>query len=73
MGKNSQIHLFIETELKERLEKEAEENCISLSELCRQRVRVNDRLKRVENVLDILLAKITKISQDQAFLLKSSG
>jgi len=61
MGKNSQIHLFIETELKERLEKEAEENCISLSELCRQKIRTGNRLKRIEEILEKLCNSKEKI------------
>ncbi len=52
MKKNSQIHLFLETELKEKLEKEAQGQNISFSELCRQRLRDNDRLSKIEYVLE---------------------
>lgn len=39
MGKNSQIHIFVETGLKEKLEKQAEEEGISFSELVRRKVK----------------------------------
>jgi hypothetical protein len=39
MKKNSQIHLVIATESKEKLQKKARENEITLSELCRQRLK----------------------------------
>ena len=39
MKKNSQIHILIETEIKQKLEKEAEEKKITLSELCRKKLK----------------------------------
>lgn len=52
MKKNSQIHLFLETDLKESLERQAEEDGISFSELCRKKLKENDRLKRIEFILE---------------------
>jgi len=52
MKKNSRIHLWLETELKEKLENHAKENNISLNELCRQKLRENDRLSKIEYSLE---------------------
>lgn len=41
MVKNSQIHLFLETKIKKKLEKEAKEKDISVSELCRKKLEKN--------------------------------
>ncbi len=53
--KNSHIHLLIETNLKEKLMKGAEEKCISISELCRQKLRDDTQLDRIEGMLDEVL------------------
>lgn len=52
MKKNSQIHIFVETDLRESLEKQAIEGGISVSELCRQKLKGNSRLDRIELVLN---------------------
>lgn len=52
MKRNSQIHLWLETELKELLEKQAQDAKLSINELCRQKLRENDRLTKIEIVLD---------------------
>ena len=59
-GKNSQIHLMIETDLKNRLEKESKDNGVSLSELCRQKIGNNSQLTRIE----LLLERIAKKMED---------
>ncbi len=59
MGKNSQIHLFLETELLEALKWEADENKISISELCRQKLRECSKLTRIEILLEKLNSKIS--------------
>jgi hypothetical protein len=61
MGKNSQVHLFLETSLKNKLKKEAEEKCISVSELCRQKLRENDRLGMIEFKLDLLIGVLRRL------------
>lgn len=55
MKKNSQIHIFLETDLKEKLEKLAEEQGISISELCRQKLKDNDRLIKIEMMIEKLM------------------
>ena len=60
MGKNHQIHLFLEKELKEALDKEAKDRNISISELCRHKLRQYSQLTRIE----ILLEKILKRGKD---------
>ena len=57
MKKNAQIHLHVESELREKLMKEANENNISMNELCLQRLRKNSQLDRIEMMLDEVLKK----------------
>ena len=57
MGKkNSQIHLFLETDLIEALDVEANNKSISRSELIRKKLRECSQLTRVE----ILIEKLSK-------------
>ena len=57
-GKNSQIHLILETDFKAKLVKEAEDNKISLSELCRRKLKKNSQLTRIELILEKIEKKI---------------
>lgn len=54
-GKNSQIHLHLETSICEKLKREAFCSNLSLSELCRQKLAPNHVLIRIENILESLL------------------
>ncbi len=58
MKKNSQLHIWIETELKTKLEKEAIENNISLCEFCRQKLIENSSLVRIEMILEKISKKL---------------
>ena len=69
MKKNSQLHIFLETELRELLEKQAKEGSISISELCRRKLRENDRLNRIEFILNQIQNSIL----DNRGLYKSSN
>lgn len=51
MGKNSHIHLIIETPSKDALKKEASEQNIPLSQLCRNKLRKSPEIIRIENLL----------------------
>ncbi len=51
MKKNSQIHILIETSVLEKLKHEALEADVSLSELCRQKLKENTQLTRIEMML----------------------
>ena len=51
MKKNTQIHLLIETNLFEKLKKEAEESSVSFAEYCRIKLRENSKLKKIEEML----------------------
>lgn len=51
MKKNSQIHVYLETQFKEKLIREANEEGISFSELCRQKLNENSQLKKIEFIL----------------------
>jgi hypothetical protein len=61
MGKkNHQIHIFLDKDLREVLEREATEKNISLSELCRQKLKENSQLTRIE----IAIEKLSKRGAD---------
>lgn len=48
MGKNSQIHLFLETEVLQSLKMQAKELGISVSKLCRKKLGECSQLNRIE-------------------------
>ena len=54
MKKNSQIHILIETEIKQKLEKEAKEKGMDLSKLCRNKLGGNEQLDRIEEILKVI-------------------
>ena len=58
MKKNSQVHLFLETELVEKLKELARANKISFSELCRRKLREIPQMKRIENLLEDIHKKL---------------
>ena len=60
MKKNCQLHLFLETDLLETLQKEAQENDVSISEMCRQKLRQGSRLKKIEIMLENINVKLSK-------------
>ncbi|MEK6860666.1 MAG: hypothetical protein AABY07_01725 [Nanoarchaeota archaeon] len=51
MPKNAQIHFFLNTELFEKLKIEAERNCQTLSEYCRDKLRRSDQLDEILLIL----------------------
>jgi len=55
--KNSQIHLRMETSLFLNLKKQIEGKYLSLSELCRQKLRKDRQLDRIELLLKKLINK----------------
>ena len=57
MRKNFQIHLYLETELVEKLKKEAIEKNKSVSDICRQKLREDTQLDRIE----MMIGKIYKL------------
>jgi hypothetical protein len=52
MKKNSQLHIMLETDLIERLKREADGRMISLAELCRLKLKGSDRLEKIERLLE---------------------
>ena len=54
MKNNCQIHLRITSELKEKLLKQARDEDISFAEVCRRKLKENDKL-------DIILSKLNSI------------
>jgi len=57
MKKNSQLHIWLETELKENLERQAKEHEVSLCEFCRRKLIESPVLTRIEMKLDNLMKK----------------
>jgi len=55
--KNSQIHIFLETDLIKLLDKEADDKNISRSELIRQKLRESSQLTKIEIMLENLLKR----------------
>jgi hypothetical protein len=51
MKKNSQIHIYLETELRDRLQIEAKEEGLTISEYCRLILKRNKQLDRIEEML----------------------
>ena len=64
--KYSQIHLFLETDLKEALERESRDESISISELCRKKLRQSSQLTRIEILLEKILEKRADFSTPKA-------
>ncbi len=62
MRKNYKLKLPIESETIEELKKEANTQMISLSELCRRKLRKNNQLDRIEEMLSTALRKDLKKS-----------
>jgi hypothetical protein len=55
MGKNSHLHIVLESDFLNLLKKEAKERSISVSELCRIKLKKNLQLDRIELVLKNIL------------------
>lgn len=60
MKKNAQIHLVIESEVYERLINQAIEKDISFSEICRQKLKQNNQLDKIELMIEEIKEKINK-------------
>lgn len=60
MNKNSQIHFFIETDILEILKKQASEEGITLSKLCREKLRDYGILIELQKTLQNINEKISK-------------
>ena len=58
MKKNYKIHLWIESENIEYLKKEAILLNMNLSELCRQKLKPNHNLIKIELILENILRKL---------------
>ena len=58
MGMNAQIHLYLKSELLEKLKKEAETERISVSQLCRNKIESCPVLTRIELMLGDLSKRL---------------
>ena len=57
MRKNYVLHLNIESDAIEELKKEAESRGITMSAVCREKLRRGDTMKRIEIKLDSLIRR----------------
>jgi hypothetical protein len=60
MGKNSHLHIVLETEALLKLKKEASIQGIRLSELCRQKLKGNPQLQAIELMIKSLIEILSK-------------
>jgi len=58
MGKTFQLHLRIENDTICKLKKDAEERKLSISELCREKLRTNSKLDQIELILQDISKKL---------------
>jgi len=63
MKKNYKIHLRLDNELLVKLRKESFELEISLSDLCRQKLRRNTQLTKIEIMVEDLSKKLNLIAE----------
>mgnify|MGYP001614461048 CR=1 FL=1 len=61
MKKNSQLHLYLETDLLDKLKKIAEENKVSVSEICRRKIKEIPQLNKIELIILEMDKKIDTI------------
>ena len=61
--KNTKIHFVIETSTKELLIREAQMQEVSLAELCRQKLKRNSKLLKIEQATSNEMVKIMAIRQ----------
>lgn len=52
MGMNAQIHLYLKSELFEKLKGEAENKGLPIATLCKEKLDKNTRLERMELILE---------------------
>ena len=67
MRKNVHIHILVETELSERLRKQADELGMSFADLCRQKLKDTCKLDRIELIVSEIDRKLrcsTKFKQE---------
>ena len=60
-NKNSQIHLFLETDLLNSLKLDSEKEGITVSELCRRRLRESQNFKKLQKDVEIMKIKLDKV------------
>jgi len=58
MNKNSKLHFAVETEVFESLKKEAEQTGLSISALCRSKLKEYSKLTRIELILEDIQRKL---------------
>jgi hypothetical protein len=61
MKNNSEIHLKLETDLFEKIKRQAIEDGVSISEICRRRIKENPQLTRIEFLMNDLNKRLNSI------------
>ena len=58
MRKTAKIHFWIESEVKEAIERQAREEGLTISDYCRNKFKEGSRLERIERMLEEVLQKL---------------
>jgi len=58
MKKNTKIHFWIESEVKQAIEKQAQEEGLTISDYCRNKLKESSRLVKIERMLGEVLQKL---------------
>jgi hypothetical protein len=61
MKKNSQLHLYLETDLLDKIKKLAEEHKVPVSEICRRKLKEIPQLNKIEAIVEKLDKKLTNL------------
>jgi len=61
--KNAQLHIMLDSGLFEEMKQKADNQGISLSEWCRNKLRDDSQLDRIEEKLDLILEKFLRKKQ----------
>ena len=69
MKKNSKIHFWVETEFKQNLKKQAQEEGLTISDYCRNKLKENSRILKIEKMVE----KIIFILEDRKIYKQASS
>jgi CRISPR/Cas system-associated exonuclease Cas4 (RecB family) len=58
MRKTCKIHLWLDSELRELINKRAKEEGVPLSEFCRRKLKEDSRIARIENMVEKILSNV---------------
>jgi len=73
MRKNTKIHLWLDTELKEQAERQAKEEGISLCEFCRRRLKENSNILKIEYNVERIISILENRGLYKPKMIKNSN